>query len=91
MKYKILFSEKGVRMAPIFESDLSHEDMKKKLRYHICGQCSGPLNIAWSAERSCYILRCQDLNHNTITDRHKKTSDQLEGEKIFKEVHGMNT
>ncbi len=73
----------------ITEADLSYEDMTKRAKTHVCGQCAGPLNIAWYD--GGWILRCQDIAHNTITSHRKKSADYLEGEKLFRRLQGMDS
>jgi len=52
---------------PILESDLSFEDMRKAEHSFKCAQCGSSLNIAWSAQKDCYMLRCgQSLEHNGV-------------------------
>lgn len=43
---------------PIYENQLSYSDMKKAMGNFVCGEGGLPLNLAWSAERNCYMLRC---------------------------------
>lgn len=52
---------------PIYEDQLSYEDMFKAMKSFVCGKCGLPLNLAWSAERNCYMLRCgRSLEHSTV-------------------------
>jgi len=52
---------------PIYEPDLSYEDMKKAQHTFKCAQCSNHLLIAWSAQQNCYMLRCgQSLEHEGV-------------------------
>ena len=43
---------------PIYEPDLSHEDMQKAVHTFKCAVCGNYLLIAWSAHRNSYMLRC---------------------------------
>ncbi len=68
---------------PIYEDQMQYGDMLKAAQLHVCGDCGGILNVAWSAERNCYMLRCHVLSHNSITKHRKLTPDEIEGRKIF--------
>lgn len=77
---------------PITEKMLSYEDMTKAIRdYRCCGQCGKLLTIAWgrSLGYDGYVLRCPDPNHDTMRAIAKKSSDRLEGEKIFRRIHTL--
>jgi len=52
---------------PIYERDLSYEDMKKAERSFKCARCDSILVIAWSAQENSYMLRCgQVLEHEGV-------------------------
>ena len=52
---------------PIYEPDLSYEDMQKAVHTFKCAQCGNYLLIAWSAHRNSYMLRCgQSLEHEGV-------------------------
>jgi hypothetical protein len=44
---------------PIYERDMSYEDMKKAVQAFKCAQCSSDLVIAWSPPENSYQLRCR--------------------------------
>ena len=78
---------------PITENEMSLETMKARLKSHVCGDCGSRLEIAWGGGQGYdgYILRCGNITHNTITARIKKSELRIEGEKIFRRLHGMDT
>lgn len=52
---------------PIYEPDLSHDDMVKATDRFVCAVCGGVLTVAWSAKKNCYMLRCGNvLEHKGI-------------------------
>ena len=52
---------------PIYEPDLSYEDMKKALHTFKCAVCSNHLTLAWSAQQNSYMLRCgKVLEHEGV-------------------------
>jgi hypothetical protein len=54
---------------PIYEPDLSHEDMKRAVEKFVCAECGSALSIAWGGfyGHSCWVLRCtQDYNHKGL-------------------------
>lgn len=52
---------------PIYEPDLSYEDMQKAQHTFKCAQCGGILTLAWSAQQNSYVLRCgQVLEHKGV-------------------------
>jgi hypothetical protein len=73
----------------ITEAQMPHDDMVKTARTHHCAQCGGSLNVAWI--NGGYVLRCQDLTHNTIT-RHVKLSERdQQKEKEWKVTNKMDS
>lgn len=84
-------SSKRKNMA-ILESNMPYADMVKAVKDgHVCGQCGGVINVAWSAKENNYILRCKNLEHNTITRHRPKSESQLEAEKEWREVNKVDT
>ena len=52
---------------PIYEPDLSYEDMKKAQYTFKCAQCGGNLFLAWSAQKNSYMLKCgKVLEHEGV-------------------------
>ena len=78
---------------PILESEMPHEAMQQRVKTHKCAQCGSTLNVAWGGSLGYneHILRCQDISHNTITSRRKKSETEIQGEKLFKELNKMDT
>ncbi len=76
---------------PITEEQMTYEEMQKATKNHVCGRCGGVLSVAWSGKYNCYILRCRDMAHNTISRHRPKSTYEIEVEKSFKEVRGMDT
>jgi hypothetical protein len=61
---------------PIYESTLSYDQMVSTARNQVCAQCGSCLNVGWSAEKNCWMLRCQHLEHDTVTKRFKSEYDK---------------
>lgn len=52
---------------PIYEPDLSYEDMDKVAGGFQCATCGAGLTVAWSGPKNSYMLRCgQVLEHEGI-------------------------
>lgn len=69
---------------PIYEDAMPRDDMLRATFSHQCGECGGRLTFAWSAERSCYMLRCRELSHHTINRYRTLSPEEIEGRKIFR-------
>lgn len=78
---------------PIKESEMTLDEMKSAVKDEVCGECGGSLSVAWgnSLGFKGYILRCQDINHSTITRHKKQSAYEIQAEKEFKEVHKMDS
>lgn len=75
---------------PITELDMSKADMERAVRDdEVCGQCGGRLNIAYID--GGYVLRCPDLDHDTITRHRRKSDYEKENEDAFRRVQKMDT
>jgi hypothetical protein len=75
----------------ITERDMTREQMVRTSKDHFCGKCGGPVGIAWSGDLNCYVLRCQDLTHSTITRHQLKDGYQLEREEIWRRVNKVDS
>ena len=54
-------------MSPIYEPDLSFEDMRIAQHTFKCAQCGASLYLVWSTQKKSYMLRCgQSLEHQGI-------------------------
>lgn len=74
-------------------SEMTYDEMKAATQTHVCGVCGGSLNVAWSAEKNCHILRCRDINHSTIVPmKHRKKSEYEQNlEKDWKEINKVDS
>ncbi len=58
---------------PIYEPELTYEQMTQKAETHICAEvgCGGLLTVAHSGAKDCYMLRCgNSLEHSKIKRPH---------------------
>ncbi len=76
---------------PITEADMTLECMTKSTKDFVCGECGGNLNVAWSSKDNCYVLRCKDLTHNTITRHRRKSEYEQQAEKEWRAVQKMDS
>ena len=50
---------------PIYEKEMSVEEMKKVSKNHICAECGAFLTISFSNEKNCYALVCERFADHT--------------------------
>ena len=72
------------------EEIMTYEEMKDFVRTHRCGCGSFPLQIAWGGGIGYgqqWVLRCGDLEHDTMTKHRPSLADRLRFEEL-RHLHG---
>ena len=70
-------------------ADMTVEEMQRTAKTHLCGVCFGPLNVAWV--NGAWVLRCKNLEHNTITRRKPKSEREKEEQRIWRELNKVDS
>ncbi len=78
---------------PITETQLPYAAMQQSVHDGVyCTECGELLSLAWGGkEYGCYILRCSDLTHKTMTSRRPQTEYEKEQEKAYRECRKLDS